>query len=261
MSQPTSSAPRNFAPQTSLRDSRRLHVALVPDGNGRWATARGLPRSEGHRAGVEAVQTAVSAALRLAIGTLTVHAFSADNWKRPPAEVDGILSAIAAFLDAERPRAIAHGVRISVIGRRDRLPAETVRAIERTEQATADLAELHLRLAVDYSARGAIANAASHDGSLGETAISRILAADRPPGHRVCDVDLLVRTGGETRLSDFLLWECAYAELIFTQTPWPDFGPDDLAAALREFHARDRRFGGLSEAGRVPTTVAASAVS
>lgn len=253
MSQPTSSAPPYFAPQTSLRASRPLHVALVPDGNGRWATARGLPRSEGHRAGVRAVQNAVAAALRLGIGTLTVHAFSADNWKRPPAEVDGILRAIAAFLDAERPRCIAHGVRVTVIGRRDRLPAETVRAIERSEHATAGLRALHLRLAVDYSARGAIADAAAHAGSLGETAISRLLAADQPRGRRVADVDLLVRTGGETRLSDFLLWECAYAELIFTATPWPDFGADHLAAALREFHGRERRFGGLSEARSLVT--------
>jgi len=217
-----------------------LHVAVIPDGNGRWAAARGLPRSEGHRVGVEAVRRTVRSAGDLGIGKLTIHALSRDNWGRPYPDVRAILGCVAEFLDSEADAFAARGVRVSVIGRRERLPPDVLRAIETAETATAGARGLHLRLAVDYSARDAIVRALAcaprdHDEAR--------LEAARAFGN---DVDLLVRTGGEQRLSDFLLWECAYAELVFVPALWPDFGPEDLAAAVAEFHRRERRFGRLS---------------
>jgi undecaprenyl diphosphate synthase len=208
-----------------------LHVAIIMDGNGRWADARGLPRVEGHRAGAEALRHVVEAAPRLNIGVLTVYTFSADNWKRPPEEVDALMLLLACYFEKEAPRLRDSGVRVTAIGRRDRIPAPLLRAIEYAESTTSHCARLEFRLAIDYSARAAILEAAQH-GSLGDT----------------IPVDLLIRTGGEQRLSDFLLWESAYAELIFTRRMWPDFTPSALRAAVGEFHHRDRRFGGVSEA-------------
>jgi undecaprenyl diphosphate synthase len=202
-----------------------LHVAIIMDGNGRWATRRGLPRTVGHRAGAERVRPLVEAAPAIGVGALTLFAFSADNWKRPPAEVAALMRLFARHLRTETPRLVANGVRLDVVGRRDRLPAPLVSAVAAAEAATAGGAELRLCLAIDYSAREAIL------------------------AHRLLpDVDLLIRTGGEQRLSDFLLWECAYAELYFTQRMWPDFGEADLAAAVQEFRIRQRRFGALPEA-------------
>ena len=208
-----------------MSQSSSLHVAIVMDGNGRWAGRRGLPRVAGHRAGAEAVRRTVEAAPDLGIGALTLYAFSADNWKRPASEVAALMRLFARYLRTETPRLVENGVRLEVVGRRDRLPAPLVAAIGTAEQATARATGLRLRLAVDYSARWAIG-----------------------AGVVLPDVDLLIRTGGERRLSDFLLWESAYAELLFVETMWPDFGPAELAAAVAEFHARERRFGGLSEA-------------
>src|SRR5918992_1439699 len=186
-----------------------LHVAIIMDGNGRWATARGLPRTAGHRAGADAVRRVVESAPRLGVGALTLFAFSSDNWKRPAREVTTLM-------------------RLFVIGRRDRLAPALIRQIDAAERLTADGRRLHLRLAVDYSAREAITRSVRDPSSLGP------------------DVDLLVRTGGERRLSDFLLWECAYAELHFTDKRWPDFSAADLERALADFHTRERRFGALS---------------
>jgi undecaprenyl diphosphate synthase len=205
-----------------MKQSTSLHVAVIMDGNGRWATRRGLSRAAGHRAGADAVRRAVEAAPDLGIGALTLYAFSSDNWRRPPSEVTTLMRLFARHLHTETPRLTANGARLTVVGRRDRLPTPLVAAIEAAERATADGGRLHLRLAVDYSARAAIQAGA-------------ILPA----------VDLLIRTGGEQRLSDFLLWECAYAELWFTDRMWPDFGAADLAAAVAAFQARERRFGGL----------------
>ncbi|HVV46803.1 MAG TPA: polyprenyl diphosphate synthase [Bryobacteraceae bacterium] len=207
-----------------------LHVAIIMDGNGRWAAARGLPRFEGHRAGAEALRRIVEAAPRLNIGVLTVYAFSADNWKRPPEEVDALMLLLACYFEREAPRMRDAGVRVSVIGRRDRLPDPLLRAIEHAESTTRHCTCLEFRLAVDYSARAAIVEAARR-GALEES----------------IPVDLLIRTGGEQRLSDFLLWESAYAELIFTRRMWPDFTPAALRSAVGEFHHRDRRFGAVSE--------------
>ena len=195
------------------------------DGNGRWAGRRGLPRVAGHRAGAEAVRRTVEAAPDLGIRALTLYAFSADNWKRPASEVAALMRLFTRYLRTETPRLVENGVRLEIVGRRDRLPAPLIAAIGAAERATARATGLRLRLAVDYSARWAIG-----------------------AGVLLPDVDLLIRTGGERRLSDFLLWESAYAELHFVDTMWPDFGPAELAAAVAEFHARERRFGGLSEA-------------
>jgi undecaprenyl diphosphate synthase len=201
-----------------------LHVAIIMDGNGRWASRRGLSRGAGHRVGAEAVRRVVEAAPDLGIGALTLFAFSADNWKRPAGEVSTLMRLFARHLRTETPRCVQNGVALRVVGRRDRLPGPLVDTIERSEAATAAGQRLDLRLAVDYSARAAIER-----------------------GQLLPDVDLVIRTGGEQRLSDFLLWESAYAELYFTDTMWPDFGADDLSAALTWFHARERRFGGLKE--------------
>jgi undecaprenyl diphosphate synthase len=208
-----------------MLQSTSLHVAIVMDGNGRWATRRGLPRPSGHRAGADAVRRTVEAAPSHAITALTLFAFSADNWKRPPGEVAALMRLFARYLRSETPRLVANGVRLAVVGRRDRLPALLVTTILAAEGATRHGTGLALRLAVDYSAREAIR-----------------------AGRLLPDVDLLIRTGGEQRLSDFLLWECAYAELYFSDVMWPDFGAADLAAAVREYHTRQRRFGALPEA-------------
>jgi undecaprenyl diphosphate synthase len=211
----------------------RIHAAIIMDGNGRWAESRGLPRVAGHHAGAESVRRVVEAAPGLSIGVLTLYAFSSDNWKRPAAEVETLLGVLEEYLDREREECLVNGVRIRVAGRRDRLPGSLLRAIERTELETAAGRELQVRLAVDYSSRDAIVAAAAR-ARPGREEIARALGPE---------VDLLIRTGGEQRLSDFLLWECAYAELYFTPCMWPDFGGDELAAAVREFHARNRRFG------------------
>ncbi len=222
--------PMNFEVQSAL------HAAIIMDGNGRWALARGLPRIAGHRAGAEAVRRVVEAAPALGIRTLTLFAFSADNWHRPEPEVAALMGLLGDFLEAEAPRCVENGVRLQVIGRRDRLDDALRLAITRTEALTSPGGRLCLRLAVDYSGRDAIVEAARVVDPLSREAVSGALG---PP------VDLLVRTGGERRLSDFLLWECAYAELILSRRMWPDFGAADLAGALREFAGRQRRFGAL----------------
>ncbi len=222
----------------SHSSSGGLHAAIIMDGNGRWALRRGLPRIAGHRAGAEALRRTVEAAVKHGVGTLTVYAFSSDNWNRPKEEVGALMKLFLAWLRSEVRRCIDNGVRVTVIGRRDRLPRLMLPAIEECESRTAHGARLHLRLAVDYSARDQLLAAARRPGATANrAALSCALGSP--------DVDLLIRTGGEQRLSDFLLWECAYAELYFTPRLWPDFGPEDLSQALAEFHTRDRRFGGL----------------
>jgi undecaprenyl diphosphate synthase len=237
-----------------MNSSGRLHVAIIMDGNGRWATGRGLPRLDGHRRGADAVRRTVEAAPGLGIATLTLFAFSSDNWKRPPAEVGALMRLFRRYLRAEVPRLVEHGVRLSIIGRRDRLDAPLVRAIEAAEAATAGARQLHLRVAIDYSARDAIVRAA-HQLEAGDVPTREAFAArlgEAYGGGDAPDVDLLIRTGGERRLSDFLLWESAYAELYFTPRMWPEFEGNDLAAAVAEFHSRQRRFGALTPAPTVP---------
>lgn len=224
-----------------------FHVAIVMDGNGRWATARGMGRAEGHRHGAHAVRRTVRAAPSLGITTLTLFAFSSDNWKRPRQEVGTLLRLFGDYLRSEQAELRQNGVRLSVIGRRDRLTGELIAAIEACEAATASAARLHLRLAIDYSARSAILRAVGSLAAEGDPSVATFrrrlgsaCGTDTAP-----DVDLLIRTGGEYRLSDFLLWESAYAELCFLPRMWPDFQETDLAGAVAEFHNRQRRFGAL----------------
>jgi undecaprenyl diphosphate synthase len=237
--------------QSSSKLQAWLHVAIIMDGNGRWAARRGLPRTAGHARGADAVRRTVEAAPDLGVRTLTLYAFSGDNWKRPPAEVHTLLRLFARHLRTETGTLQARGVRLSVIGRRDRLPTALVAAIAEAERRTAAGRLLDLRIAIDYSAREAITRAAARllPGEHGRAAFTQRLAeacgADVMP-----DVDLVVRTGGERRLSDFLLWESAYAELYFTERAWPDFGREDLAAAIADFRGRERRFGGLVSGAR-----------
>jgi undecaprenyl diphosphate synthase len=224
-----------------------MHVAIIMDGNGRWAQARGLPRTAGHRAGAKAVRRIVQAAPPLGIRVLTLYAFSSDNWKRPQAEVKQLLQLLLRHLQRETEECRRRGVRVSVIGRRDRLPDVLRRAIERTEEQTAGGDALHLRIAVDYSARDTIVAAAARGGGArpSRTAFASALGAAMHAGGPAPDVDLLIRTGGEQRLSDFLLWECAYAELHFTRCAWPDFDAAALEDALLGYAQRERRFGGV----------------
>ena len=231
--------------------SSKLHVGIIMDGNGRWAAARGLPRKSGHEAGVEAIRRVAEAAPEQGVGTLTLYAFSCDNWRRPPAEVSALMGLLGVYVRTETARLARSGARLSVIGRRDRLPGGLARAIGRAEAATAGGTALHLRIAIDYSAREAILQAASrasgpHDFS--REGFSRLVTGEEA----LRDVDLVIRTSGEQRLSDFLLWESAYAELHFTERMWPDFGAADLAEALSAFRKRERRFGGLAGTGAKP---------
>ena len=224
----------------------KLHVAIIMDGNGRWAQRRGLPRRIGHRMGVEAVRRIAEAAPKQGIGTLTLYAFSSDTWKRPQTEVAALMGLFRRYMRTEAARLVRAGVRVTAIGRRDRLPADLVAGIEWVEEASAQGQALHLRIALDYSSRDAILRAAAMAtgaSDLTREGFSRLLG-----GELDCpDVDLLIRTSGERRLSDFLLWECAYSELYFTETLWPDFRASDLDAALEDYRNRNRRFGALPD--------------
>ena len=237
----------NFAIQ-----SKPLHVAIIMDGNGRWATQRGLPRIAGHRAGVAAVRRTVEHAPELGVGRLTVYAFSADNWKRPMSEVQSILWLIRAYMHIECERLRSAGVRLQAIGRRDRIPRELLREIERVEAATSRNETLELRVAIDYSSRDSIARACAELPRSGSHAEIRA-ALEFSFAEKNGMVDLLIRTGGEKRLSDFLLWESAYAELHFTDCMWPEFQPEDLEAAIAEFRGRERRFGAIPVASTAPS--------
>jgi undecaprenyl diphosphate synthase len=250
--------------QSNMDRQAGWHVAIIMDGNGRWATRRGLPRSVGHRAGVKAVRRVVEAAPDLGIAALTLFAFSSDNWRRPDPEVRTLMSLLRHYLRADVRELIENGVRLSVIGRRDRLPEGLSQEIAEVERASAQGQRLNLQIAIDYSSRDAIIQAAARwlaaqapsreasclpeascfpEASCLREAFGQLLAA--PACQTSPDVDLLIRSGGEKRLSDFLLWESAYAELYFVDTLWPDFGVAELRAALVDFHTRERRFGGL----------------
>ena len=224
-----------------------LHVGIIMDGNGRWATRGGQPRSAGHREGALAVRRVVEAAPGAGIGVLTLYAFSADNSRRPSTEVAVLMRLCREDLRTETARCLENGVKLEIIGRRDRIDHRLRRRIEASERVTAGCGRLHLRIALDYSSRDAILRAAQclrPDTIPSRDAFTRLLAiVDH--GTPAPELDLLIRTGGERRLSDFLLWEAAYAELLFVERMWPDFGAEDLLAAVREFERRERRFGGL----------------
>jgi undecaprenyl diphosphate synthase len=229
----------------------KLHVAILLDGNGRWAASRGLPRSEGHRAGVAAVRRIVKAAPELGIGTLTLYAFSSNNWERPESEVRSLLALLEEYLQSDAPRCAAAGIRLRVVGRRDRIPLSLLAAIEEAERVTSPGRLLDVHIALDYSSREAILRAACWMISsleVSEEEFSRKLGQVTHSGAPAPNVDLLIRTGGEQRLSDFMLWESAYAELFFTARMWPDFDAKDLEDAVEDYLGRDRRFGRLPEA-------------
>lgn len=228
----------------------KLHVAIIMDGNGRWATRRGLPRIAGHRAGLAAARRVVEHASDIGVRCLTLYAFSSDNWRRAPAEVKSIFLLLRAFLRLETERMRQRGARLEVIGRRDRLPEPVLRSIEKSEWTTSAGRGIHVRVAIDYSSRDAISMAAASAGRAFSDEpepscdrvrpmLSQALAGDGG------EVDLLIRTGGEKRLSDFLLWESAYAELLFTDRMWPEFDEADFDQAIEEFRQRERRFGGV----------------
>jgi undecaprenyl diphosphate synthase len=233
-----------------VRDSG-LHVAIIMDGNGRWANARGRPREWGHRQGARAVRRVVEAAPDLGIRTMTLYAFSSDNWQRPAREVGLLMRLFARYIRTDVDELNEQGVELKVVGRRDRLDPALVCQIEQAEALTRGNRRMRLRLAVDYSARDLITAAVREGIRAGETgreSMAMLLGRVMHDTGPAPDVDLLIRTGGEQRLSDFLLWECAYAELLFTPRMWPDFDRDDLARALDEFRSRDRRFGRVAVA-------------
>jgi undecaprenyl diphosphate synthase len=225
-----------------------LHVGIIMDGNGRWAARQGRPRGSGHQAGADAVRRVVEAAPEAGVAILTLFAFSADNWRRPAVEVAWLMRLFRQYLRTETTRCVSNGVRLEVIGRRDRLGLGLLRAIEAAEVATSGGSRLRLRVAIDYSGRDAILRAAQclRPGSVSRESFGRLVAIVDHSAP-VPELDLLIRTGGERRLSDFLLWEAAYAELYFTDLMWPEFGGDALHAAVQDFASRERRFGGLSE--------------
>ena len=231
-----------------------LHTAIIMDGNGRWARRQGKPRWRGHMAGVDSVRDAVRGSPDLGITTLTLYAFSSDNWKRPAAEVGRLFWLLREYCRREQDELIASGVRVTHVGRRDRLPVKALAALDELARRTARGTRLHLRLAIDYGAQEMITAAARR---LAE----EVAAGARRPAEITSDalelaltdgvppVDLMIRTAGEQRLSDFLLWEAAYAELLFTPTLWPDFRQADLATAVAEYRRRERKFGGLVVVG------------
>jgi undecaprenyl diphosphate synthase len=221
-----------------------MHVAIIMDGNGRWATQRGLPRSAGHVEGAKAVRAAVEVAARAGVDTLTIYAFSAANWARPSSEVSALMRLFGQYLFTETRRCVEQSIRINVVGRRDRLSDSLLRSIEQSAGGTG----MHLRIAVDYSSQHSILEAArraAREPHLDAESFRRLIHEADHCAYPAGEVDLLIRTGGERRLSDFLLWECAYAELHFADCLWPDFDEARFRSALADFAGRQRRFGAL----------------
>jgi undecaprenyl diphosphate synthase len=227
------------------------HVAIIMDGNGRWASARGLPRGEGHRRGVEALRRTVRAAGDLGIGFLTIFSFSAENWARPPAEIRELLGLLRRFIRHDLADLHRSGVQVRVIGERETLDPDIRRLLDEAEELTKDNAKLVLIVAFNYGARQEIARAAQRMAAAvaaGDLAVSAVTAdklASYLDAPDLPDPDLIVRTSGEQRLSNFLLWQAAYSELVFVPTYWPDFDRAALESAITEFRRRERRFGGL----------------
>jgi undecaprenyl diphosphate synthase len=225
-----------------------LHVAIITDGNGRWGTSRGLPRSAGHRAGAENLRRILRVAPELNISTLTLYAFSANNWQRPASEVNVLMQLLHDYLIVETPRCVERGIRVSVIGRRDRISLALREAAESAELATEGGQRLHLRLAVDYSSREMLYRAACRFYKVTDVSRESFEALLGEVTHdEAREVDLVIRTGGAQRLSDYLLWESAYAELYFSPKMWPEFSDEDLRAAVADFHSRVRTFGQVPE--------------
>ncbi len=231
-----------------------LHVAIIMDGNGRWAERRGMPRWKGHEAGSAAVRRVVEESVRQGIQVLTLFAFSSENWRRPAREVEILFSLFQRFLRTETASMQQNGIRLSAIGRRDRMPRNAVALLEETERATRKGSRLHLRLALDYGARHEIIEAVRRVAGLAAkgTLDPRLITEeefDNALGtESVPDPDLIIRTAGERRLSNFLLWQAAYAEFYFSPKLWPDFDEEEFCAALADFRGRTRRFGAIPAA-------------
>jgi undecaprenyl diphosphate synthase len=226
-----------------------MHVAIIMDGNGRWATQRGLPRTAGHIEGAKAVRVIVEAAARAGVDILTLYAFSSANWARPAAEIAALMHLFGQYLFTETRRCVEQSIRINVIGRRDRLSENLIRSIEQSERSSAAGSGMLLRIAVDYSSQHSIVQAArraKRDADLCVADFHRLLHEVDHCAYPASQVDLLIRTGNERRLSDFLLWECAFAELHFSDCFWPDFDEQRFNGALEDYSGRQRRFGGLA---------------
>ncbi|UAL12919.1 polyprenyl diphosphate synthase [Caulobacter segnis] len=231
---------------------QRLHVAIIMDGNGRWAKQRGMPRVLGHRAGVNALKRTVEGAQSQNVGVLTVFGFSTENWRRPAHEVSELMSLLKAYVESDLERLAKAGVRVRIIGRRTGLSADIAEVIERAEKRTENNTEFTLQVAFNYGGQADITDAArafaekvergeAKASDLTEATFERFLSTASSPAP-----DLIVRTSGERRISNFLLWECAYAELVFQDVLWPDYGPEALAAAIADYRRRDRRYGGIA---------------
>jgi undecaprenyl diphosphate synthase len=240
------SAPNPLAAQDGARDDQARTVAIIMDGNGRWAERRGLPVAEGHREGTKALRRTVEAAIDLGLETLVVYAFSTENWSRPAGEVDSLMDIFGETIERELPDLARQGVRTRFMGRRDRAPAELQEQMGRLEEETAGNERLNLWIAFDYGGRAEIVEAARRlakagvdPGEITEDLLRANLYAPELP-----DPDLLIRTSGELRVSNFLLWQLAYSELVFLDRLWPDFGRDELEHALADYARRRRRFGG-----------------
>lgn len=251
-----------MSPTTGLQDvsaraggdasDRRLHVAIIMDGNGRWAKRRGMPRVLGHRAGVAALKRTVEAAPSLGVGVLTVFGFSTENWRRPAHEVSELMGLLKAYVESDLERLEREGVRVRIIGRRTGLASDIQEIIERAERRTAHNRDFTLQVAFNYGGRADIVDAARafaekvqrgevKASDLDEAGFEDFLSTASAPAP-----DLIVRTSGEQRISNFLLWECAYAELVFQDVLWPDYGPEALSAAIADYRGRDRRYGGIA---------------
>ena len=235
----------------ALQSSNPRHVAIIMDGNGRWASARGLPRSAGHKVGIDAVRRAVRAASDLNIEYLTIYSFSTENWTRPKTEVMFLLELLRRFISQDVAELHTTGVKIQIIGDRTHLDAKLVRMIEDAERLTAANEKLKLVVAFNYGSRQELARAAQkialqvQSGALDPTSITVETLAQQLETVGMPDPDLLIRTGGEERISNFLLWQCAYAEFVFVPEFWPEFNAEILQRAVAEYNARERRFGGL----------------
>jgi undecaprenyl diphosphate synthase len=229
-----------------LPSSQQLHVAIIMDGNGRWATRQGKPRMVGHQLGASRIREIVEAAPELGIQVLTLFAFSSDNWRRPKFEVNFLMNLLKSYLESEVIKCQENGIKLTIIGRRDRLNPQILQLIENAENLTASGTKLHLRVAIDYSSRDVILQAAREiktEAGITRESFAKLLSLNGHPWEPSPDVDILIRTGGEKRLSDFLLWECAYAELFFLPVMWPDFTTKNLSNTIQEFRLRERRFG------------------
>jgi len=248
MSRPAGSNERVLRPVDEPGDG--LHVAIIMDGNGRWAKRRGLPRAFGHREGVAALRRTVEAAPDLGIARLTVFGFSTENWRRPPPEVSELMSLMKAYFHSDIARLERNGVKVRILGRREGLEPEILGVVEEAERRTANNERFVLQVAFNYGGRADIVDAARAfaqrvaDGKASPADLDEALFEQALSTAPASAPDLIIRTSGERRISNFLLWECAYSELVFQDLLWPDYGPDALKAAVADFHARERRFGG-----------------